>query len=291
VYVLSFRDGDFVLVEYTVRVKETGNIVDTTSEEIARRENIYESGRVYGPVLVVIGKKWINEVVENAIREMNVGEEKTVEVPPEKAFGRRDPSKVRIIPLREFRRRNISVRVGDVVDFGGVKGIVKSISGGRVVVDFNHPLAGKTLIYKVKVVGKLEEISDKIKALAVRYLQIPGDELEISYDPGNKRVEITIPTKYITKRDIQYAKVSLATSLYEFFKNDVVEVVFKEVFKFKKPEEEKAGEEEKEVSSKEKEKVGEKTEKAEEASKPEEAKEEEAGKREGSVETSSRGNE
>ncbi len=271
---MGFGDGDFVLIEYTVRVKETGNIVDTTSEELARRENIYESGRVYGPVLVVIGKKWINEVVENAIREMSVGEERTVEVPPEKAFGQRDPSKVRIVPLREFRRRNISVRVGDVVDFGGVKGVVKSISGGRVVVDFNHPLAGKTLIYKVKVIGKLEEISDKIKALAIRYLQIPGDELDIRYDSGNKRVEITIPTKYVTKRDLQYAKVSLATSIYEFFKNDVVEIVFKEVFKFKKPEEEKAGE-----------KAGE----VERARKPEETGEGEAGGKEGSVETGSEG--
>jgi peptidylprolyl isomerase len=278
VYVLGFRDGDFVLIEYTVRVKETGNIVDTTSEELARKENIYESGRVYGPVLVVIGKKWINEVVENAIREMNIGEEKTVEVPPEKAFGQRDPSKVRIIPLREFRRRNIGVRVGDVVDFGGAKGVVKSISGGRVVVDFNHPLAGKTLIYKVKVVGKLEEINDKIKALATRYLQIPGNELEIIYDRENKRVEITIPTKYITKRDLQYAKVSLATSIYEFFKNDVVEIVFKEIFKFKKPEEKKTGEEAEK-------KAEEKTEKAE---KPEETGKEEAGEKEGRVETSSR---
>ncbi|ADI32613.1 peptidylprolyl isomerase [Staphylothermus hellenicus] len=252
---MGFNEGDFVLVEYTVRVKETGNIVDTTDEALAKKENIYESGRIYGPALIVIGKGWINKVVEDTIKEMNIGEEKTVEVPPEKAFGQRDPSKVRIFSMREFRRRNIKVRVGDVIDFGGVKGIVKSISGGRVVVDFNHPLAGKTLIYKVKVVGELEDLVEKIRALAVRYLQIPGEELDVKYVSEEKKVIISIPTKYITRKDLQYAKVSLATSIYEFFKEDVDEVVFQEEFKFKKAEKKGEAEEKKEEMGAEKEKA------------------------------------
>ena len=234
---MGFKDGDFILIEYTVRVKETGNIVDTTNEELAKKENIYESGRIYGPVLIVIGKGWINKVVEDALREMNVGEEKTIEVPPEKAFGQRDPSKVKTFSLREFRRRNINVKVGDVLDFGGVKGVVKSISGGRVVIDFNHPLAGKTLLYKVKVVAKLEDIKEKIKALAIRHLQIPGEELAVEYIPEEKKVVINIPTRYIAKKDIQYAKISLVTDILDMFKEDVEKVVFQEVFERKKPSE------------------------------------------------------
>ncbi len=253
---MGFKDGDFILVEYTVRVKETGNIVDTTNEELARKENIYESGRIYGPVLIVIGKGWINKVVEDELREMSVGEEKTIEVPPEKAFGQRDPSKVKTFSLREFRRRNIDVKVGDVLDFGGVKGIVKSISGGRVVVDFNHPLAGKTLVYKVKVVAKLEDVKEKIKALAIRHLQIPGEELVIEYIPEEKKVVINIPTRYIAKKDIQYAKISLVTDILDMLKEDVEKVVFQEVFERKKPSE-KTKSEEKGSEEKEAEKVSE----------------------------------
>lgn len=234
---MGFRDGDFILVEYIVRVKETGNIVDTTNEEIARKENIYESDRVYGPALIVIGKGWINKVVEESLKEAEVEEEKEIEVPPEKAFGKRDPGKVKVFSLREFRRRNIDVKVGDVIDFGGVKGIVKNISGGRVIVDFNHPLAGKTLIYRVKVVSKLEELVDKVRALAVRHLQIPGDEIGIEYSPGEKKLIINIPTKYMAKKDIQYGKISLVTDIYEFFKDQVNKVVFQEEFTLKKPEE------------------------------------------------------
>ncbi len=234
---MPFKDGDFILVEYTVRVKETGNVIDTTSEELAKKENIYESGRVYGPVLVVIGRGWINEVVENALKEMNIGEEREVIVPPEKAFGERDPSKIKTISIREFRRRNINVRVGDIIEYGGERGIVKSISGGRVVVDFNHPLAGKTLIYKVKIVSKLEELTDKIRALAVRHLQVPGEELSIEYIPEEKKVVIIIPTKYMTRKDIQYGKIGLAADIYTFFKDSVKRIEFREVFEFEKKEE------------------------------------------------------
>ncbi|MET1159697.1 MAG: peptidylprolyl isomerase [Thermoprotei archaeon] len=224
---MGFKEGDFVLIEYTVRVKETGNIVDTTNEEIARKENIYDPNRVYGPTLIVIGRKWINPVVEEEIAKSDIGAEITVEVPPEKAFGRRDPSKVKVFSLREFRRRGIDVSVGEVIDFGGVKGVVKSISGGRVVVDFNHPLADKTLVYTVKIVAKLEDLVDKVKALATRHLSIPSEELSIE-SRGDGEIVITIPSKYITKAGLQYGKVSLATDILELLGDSVNTVTFVE---------------------------------------------------------------
>ncbi len=225
---MGFREGDFILIDYSVRIKETGNLVDTSNEELAKKENIYDSEKVYGPILVVVGRGWINSVVEEELKNMNVGEEKEIEVPPEKAFGERDPSKVRVFNIREFRRRGIDVRVGEVLDFGGVKGVVKSITGGRVVVDFNHPLAGKTLIYRVKVVAKLEDLVDKVRALAIRHLGIPGDELDIVYKSDEKEVLIKIPTKYLTKTNLQYGKVSLATDILEFFKDEVDRITFQE---------------------------------------------------------------
>ena len=166
---MALRDGDFILIEYTVRVKETGNIVDTTNEEIARREGIYDSNKVYGPTLVVVGKGWVIKGLDEALKELDVGVEKEIEIPPEKAYGPRDPSKVKVYSLREFRRRGIDVRIGDAIDFGGQTGIVKSITGGRVVVDFNHPLAGKTLVYKVKVLEKLEEPVEFLITIGIKY--------------------------------------------------------------------------------------------------------------------------
>lgn len=233
---MSFNEGDFIVLEYTIRVKETGNIVDTTNEELAKKEGIYETGRLYGPTLIVLGKGWLNKYVEEKIKELDVGGEAEIEVPPEKAFGERDPSKVRVFSIREFRRRGYRVQVGDVVEVGGEKGIVKSVTGGRVIIDFNHPLAGKTLVYKIKIVRKLEETEEKIKGLARRYLQIPEEELKIEYDPGEKRVVIEIPTKYMARKDIQYAKILLVTDIYDMLKDEVDKVVFQEVFTRRKEE-------------------------------------------------------
>ncbi|MEM1555216.1 MAG: peptidylprolyl isomerase [Desulfurococcaceae archaeon] len=226
---MTISEGDFILLEYTVYVKETGNVIDTTNEELAKKMNIYESGRIYGPQLIVIGKGWINKVVEEEIMKMSIGEERTIEVSPDKAYGPRDPGKVKVFSLRDFHRRGLTVTVGDVVEIGGVKGIVKSINGGRVTVDFNHPLAGKTLIYKAKLVAKLEDINDKLKHLASGHLRIPIDELEVIYDPQTKEVSFTIPSKYVSRGDLQYGKISLASDVLDFFKESIDKIVFKEV--------------------------------------------------------------
>ncbi|MEM1675270.1 MAG: FKBP-type peptidyl-prolyl cis-trans isomerase [Desulfurococcaceae archaeon] len=226
---MGFVDNDFLLIEYSIRVKETGNLIDTSDEELAKRENIYDSEKIYGPGLIVIGRKWINEIVEEEIRKSNVGSEIVVEIPPEKAFGTRDPGKVRVYRLSDFKRRGIDVRVGEVVEINGVQGIVKNISGGRVVVDFNHPLAGKTLVYRVKIVAKIDDLVDKVKALATRYLGVKSNELEIKYSSEDRSVSITIPVKYMSKRNIQYGKISLATDILEFLKDSVDKVVFTEI--------------------------------------------------------------
>ncbi len=257
---MALKEGDFILIEYTVRVKETGNIVDTTSEETARKEGIYDSNRIYGPELVVIGRGWVIRGLDEALKELEPGVEKEIEVPAEKAYGPRDPSKIKVFSIREFRRRGYDVRVGDVIEYGGQTGIVKSISGGRVVVDFNHPLAGKTLVYKVKVVKKLEDPVDKLKALTARHLGIRFEDAEVEYKPGEKTVYIRIPTRIMTRKDIQYAKIALVSSIYEFFKDEVRKIVLQEIFERRveekeereeKPpaEEEKGGEASEEATS------------------------------------------
>ncbi len=242
---MPLNNGDFVLIEYTARVKETGNIIDTTNEEIAKREGIYDSNKIYGPTLVIIGKGWVIKGLEEALKEMDVGVEKEIEIPPEKAYGERDPNKVKIVSMREFRRRGLDVKIGDVIDFGGVTGIVKSISGGRVVVDFNHPLAGKTLIYKVKVVKKLEDVNEKLKALAARHLRLKPNEIQVTYDSNEKTVYINIPTRIMTRKDIQYAKIALVTDIYELFKEEVKKIVFQEIFERKEEKKEEKEKEEK----------------------------------------------
>ncbi|ADV65572.1 peptidylprolyl isomerase FKBP-type [Desulfurococcus mucosus DSM 2162] len=226
---MALSKGDFILVEYNVRVKETNTLLDTTDAELAKKENIYEEGKVYGPTLIILGRGWLNESVEEELLKHDVGSEVEVEVPPEKAFGERSPDKVKTFSLREFQRRGLSVSVGDVVEVEGRQGVVKNISGGRVTIDFNHPLAGKTLVFKVKIVGKLEDTVEKLKALASRYLKIPSSEIEVSLLSDEKKLTVTIPGKYLSKRDLGYSKLALAADVFDTFKDSVSTLVFQDV--------------------------------------------------------------
>lgn len=225
---VPFSKGDFLLIEYTIRVKETGTIIDTTDIELAKKENIYDSNKLYGPLLLVLGKNWINPFVEEEIAKMSENEEKEIEVSPNKAFGERDPNKVKVFSLRDLQRRGYELNVGDTIDVGGIRGIVKQISGGRVVIDFNHPLAGKTLVYKVKVIRKIEDFEERIKTLSSRHLRIPVNEIVTIYNSQEKNLIITIPGKYITKEQLGYAKLTLAADIFEHFKDFVNKLVFQE---------------------------------------------------------------
>jgi FKBP-type peptidyl-prolyl cis-trans isomerase SlyD len=113
----------------------------------------------------VIAKGYSLEGVEQALLQMKIGEKKTVELTPEKAFGKRSPSLIKLVPIAEFRRHGTKPVPGMSIEADNKRGRVLSVSGGRVRVDFNHPLAGKTLIYYIEVKKRIETAEDKLKSL------------------------------------------------------------------------------------------------------------------------------
>jgi len=67
--------------------------------------------------------------------------------------------------LKVFIEHKINPMPGAVLTFDNKLGKVLTVSGGRIMVDFNNPLAGKEVVYKVNVLRKVEDINEKIKAL------------------------------------------------------------------------------------------------------------------------------
>lgn len=211
-----FKDNDFIYIDYVSKVKDTGEVIDTTIEEEAKKANIYNPEKKYKPLLVILGEHRILRGLEEALYNFNENEEKDIEIPPEKAYGERDPSKVKIISLGELKRQGINpypnmlVRLAD-----GSYATVKSVSGGRVILDLNHPYAGKTIVYHVKVVKVLKDEKEKVKALIDRWF---GDsnklELEISED--KKQVKINVPKDYFFLEDIQTRKYILAKDILTY---------------------------------------------------------------------------
>ena len=219
------KEGDLILIDYTIRVKETGELIETTVKEEAEKEGVQE-GR-FEPRLAIPGRGLMLKAFEEQLIGMAPGEEKRFEIPPEKAFGRRDPSKIRVIPLRRLKDVEGPITIGSRIVVDGKEGIVRSIGSGRVQVDFNPYLAGKTLDCKVKIVKILTNKLDRIKALI--HNRIPDVEIgKFKIRTTKNTITIQIPEEAMMLPAIQAAKRALARDLMEYI-DGVEKVTFTEV--------------------------------------------------------------
>ena len=162
------KEGDFVTIEFTGRTKDNGEVFDTTNGESAILAGVYNPKTNYGPVPMIIGANQIIPGMEDALKDMQVGEKKTVEILPEKAFGERKSDLVTIVPMSTFKGSDVEPAPGRTINFRGHEGRIVSVDGGRVRIDFNHPLAGRTIEYDIEVKTEMKETQEKIQGI-VRY--------------------------------------------------------------------------------------------------------------------------
>jgi FKBP-type peptidyl-prolyl cis-trans isomerase 2 len=171
--------GDMVLVDYIG--KADGEIFDLTVEEKAEEEGMAE-GRDLKPIPVLIGKNYVIEGFEEALLDMEVGDEKDVEIPSEKAYGERDSDAVETYPEKEFKKQDIQVRVGEELMIGNQRGKVISKGSGRVRIDFNHPLAGKDLEYDIRVREKVEDDEEIAKHIMEYRIGHGSEDMDFEED-------------------------------------------------------------------------------------------------------------
>jgi len=163
------KKGDFVEIDFVGRISGTGEIFDLTDEETAKKEGIYNPKHRYKPSLVIIGSGMAVPGVEKSLERMEPGHESEFELAPEDAFGGRDMHLIRILSMSKFLKEKITPVPGMFVDIDGMQTKVLSVAGGRVRVDFNHPLAGRHLKYKVRVVRQITDTLEKAKVLLSYY--------------------------------------------------------------------------------------------------------------------------
>ncbi len=220
---LEIRDGDFVQLEFTGK-DVAGNVFETTSAEIAQSSGIFNQRIKYGPVLVVAGKKMILAGLDDELLKSKVGEERVVKVSPEKAFGLRDQNLISLIPLHEFKKHGITPQLGMPVELDGKRAIVRSISSGRVRVDFNHPLAGEELEYHFKVSKKIDGIEKKVDAVVQDFLGLSNVS---KVRDGSVAVEID---EKVAKDSNYFLKKSQLIAFLFAYLDEVKRVEVKEVF-------------------------------------------------------------
>ncbi len=164
----AIEKGDIVWLDYdawTVSPSGTQTLFDTTHDEVAKKEGKFDEKKVYIETPVVIGRGRLFEGLEAALVGAKLGETKEVLIPPEKGAGARDPRLVELRTEREFLRQEINPEVGMEVHISGKHGLVTAVSAGRVRVDFNNPLAGKTLKYVVKATRRATDSEERVRAV------------------------------------------------------------------------------------------------------------------------------
>jgi peptidylprolyl isomerase len=211
---MPLEKGSLVLVDYTAKVKDTNDIFDTTREEEAKKTNFYDPTHKYEPRIVSIGESWVLKGLDEALSNANVGDKLNIEVPPEKGFGKRDDSKIRMIPQRKLGDKADEVGVGDEIEIDNRRAIVRYIGSGRIQVDFNHRFAGKTLLYDANVLKKLDSDSEKVSALVKRRMGVDENKLQVNLAVPN--LEIQLPEDTYLAEGLQIVKRAAANDIFKF---------------------------------------------------------------------------
>ncbi len=196
---------DFIELDYTAKTKDENIIYDTTYQSIAKASGLESQNGKYEPIVICVGEKNLVPGLDTNIVGKEVDKEYTFEFSPEEAFGKKDAKLIQLIPSSRFRKDKMNPVPGMQVNVDNSIGIIKTVSGGRTLVDFNHPLSGKSVIYTIKVKRILDNEEEKIKNLL--RMQMGIAEPHIHVNDGN--VEVTFGKSPLPKEivDILEGKV------------------------------------------------------------------------------------
>jgi len=195
------KKNDFIEVDFTAKVKETDRVFDTTLLEEAKKANLPVKEGELRPLKICVGQGMVVSGFDKALEGKDIDKNYTIELKPKEAFGERNAKLIKVIPIRVFTEKEVVPVSGMMLTLNGIVARIASVSGGRVVVDFNNPLAGKAIEYNFTVKRQITQTEEKLAVLADFYL---GEKPEIKVDEENKTAEVEI--KSMSRRSDTFIK-------------------------------------------------------------------------------------
>ena len=191
---MTLQKKDFIEIEFTGIIKDTGDIFDSNIKEELDKLHVSQGHKndhshETKPLIYCLGEGMFLGGVDDYLVGKEIGKHK-IELSSEKAFGKRLRELVKMIPIKVFFQHKINPVQGTALNFDGKMGKVLSVSGGRVLVDFNHPLAGKEVIYEINVKKIIQDIEEKIKAFNSFIFK---QDFKFAVAQDNKKVIYEIP--------------------------------------------------------------------------------------------------
>jgi FKBP-type peptidyl-prolyl cis-trans isomerase SlyD len=139
------------------------NQIVSIEYEVKDGDTVVDSNVGGAPLVFMFGKGQIIPGLETGIANMNVGDKTEVTVKPEDAYGEYNKDATQEVPKDQFAGIDLEEGMtlyGQGEDGSTVQVIVKEIGQETVIIDFNHPLAGKTLVFNVAI-NNIREASEE----------------------------------------------------------------------------------------------------------------------------------
>lgn len=187
---MEVKINDFIEINYIGKFKDNNQIFDLTDSKVAK-ENNFNPKLVFKPVIICVGNGDVVKGLDESLIGKEVGKKYTIDVPVDLGFGKKNPKLMRLVPTTVFINQKINPIPGLQVSVNNSFGIIRSVSGGRTLVDFNHPYAGHDLVYDVDILRKLDDDVEKLKSFFELHFNMK--DLDVKVEEGIAKIPTSIP--------------------------------------------------------------------------------------------------
>ncbi len=187
------KKGDFIEIDFVGKIKDSGAIFDLTKKDVAEKEKIANKSADYSPKIICIGNGDVVSGLDDFIVGKEVGKSYDVDLSIENAFGKKEAKLIKMLPLSTFKKQKMKPFPGLQVNIDGMYGTIRTVSGGRVLVDFNHPLSGKELHYDLDIKSEIKDDALKIRSVLKSML---SRDVDCKVTEGIAEVDLDLPEQF-----------------------------------------------------------------------------------------------
>ncbi|HLD98543.1 MAG TPA: peptidylprolyl isomerase [Candidatus Nanoarchaeia archaeon] len=208
---MATNKNDFVELEFIGKIKD-GEIFDTNITKEAEKIGIAIDETSF---IICIGQGMVIPGLDKALENKETGKKYSVEIAPKEAFKDRNPSLVKLIPIKAFKEKNVNPYPGMTLALDNMLVKIISVSGGRVLADFNNPLSGKIVTYEFTVKRKIENINEKVQAITDYFIK-----KETKFEIKDEKIILDIENNFVPITKILNSKFKQIINLEFEVKNN-----------------------------------------------------------------------
>ena len=206
------EEGTIIHVEYDLYNADSGDLIETTREEVAKEHDIHQENRTYTPLVCVVGSGQLIPGFEESLLSAKADTDISLEIAAADAYGEKNSEMIdsmSIDKLLRYVRDPKSLYIGGPVTIDGRTGTLSYLAAGRARIDYNHPMAGRTLKYDYKIVKVIKDKKEKVAALLESNTGHEG--FEVSFDGDD--ISIITPEAMLFDTNAAMQKFRIVTVL------------------------------------------------------------------------------